>query len=360
MLVDLASSFEVTVGTASYISTVYRSTGLVMGLVMGVLALRFKHKSLFAIGVASYGVGALGCSFSPDFAWMLFFQIFLGIGSAMVAVMIYALIGEFLPLEKRGPAVGLSFSMAFAANTLIPLISFAISYYAGWRFVLSCFIFPFSIVCLVLSIFALPSNPTQKPAKTFSYLGTFKRILSNKSAIVCMIGTMLVQIAYTFTVYVVSFYRLHFSMPLQSASICASAAGAMGAIGTVIGGKLTNLYGRKLPTVIAGLFSGILVVLLTFVPNIWMSVLFWVGSIFLMAMTLALIYSLNLEQVPQFRGTLMSINQTFRYAGTILGLMIGGLVLDLYSTNFQILMPVFGGFIIIMSAIVSAWTKDHS
>jgi predicted MFS family arabinose efflux permease len=358
VLIDVASSFNVTVGTASLISVISRFVGLIMGLVISVLALKFRHKSMFLFGVAMYGVGALGSSAAPDFYSMLFFQFFLGIGGAMVTVMMYALIGEFLPLEKKGQAVGLAWSTAFLASVIVPLVTFVIANAAGWRFVLSLFVFPFSVFCLVLSYFVIPSSPVQnKPAKD-AYLKAFKQIILNKSAVACMVGTMLVQITYTFTVYAVSFYRLNFSLPLLISSICASAVGSMAILGSAVGGRLINRIGRKTLTVVAGLFSGVFTLLFTYIPSLWISVGLWGGAIFLIAMALSAIYNLNLEQVPRFRGTLMSLNQTFRYAGTVLGLLLGGFVLNFFSNNFQILMTIYGASSVVMAILVFSAAKD--
>jgi predicted MFS family arabinose efflux permease len=359
VIIDIASFFEVTVGIASQISLVYRSIGLVMGLVMGVLALRFNHKILFLFGIAMYGVGALGSGVAPNFEAIMAFQLFLGIGGAMITILIYTLIGELLPLAEKGPAVGLAWSSAFFANVFMPLITFIIVAAAGWQSVLIYFIFPFSILCLIINFFVIPPKPNKTyPSEQGSYSKIFKQILSNKSAIACMTGTMLVQVAYTFTVYVIAFYRLIFSMPFATSAVFATASGLMATAGTIIGGRLSTRVGGKNLTVMAGLFSGIFITLLTLIPHIWMSAAFWVGSLFLIAMTLTGHYTLTLEQIPEFRGTLMSLNQTFRYAGTVFGLIIGGVMLGFYPDNFQILIITYAASMFIMAAIVFAFTKD--
>ena len=102
VLLDVSKTFKVTVGTMSQLSTVSYLMGIIIGLVMGFLAVRFKHKSLLLLGIASYGVGTLVYYFAPNFATVLFSPVFEGIGSGMVSIMIFALIGEVLPLQKRG------------------------------------------------------------------------------------------------------------------------------------------------------------------------------------------------------------------------------------------------------------------
>ncbi len=122
-MVNVASSLKVTVGTASQILTISSVVGLIVGFVMGFLTVRFKHKSLFVLGVALFGIGALGSFFAPDFASIVFFSLFLGIGAAMVGIVVFVLIGDFLPLEKKGMAVGLVMGGVFIANLVMPQLT---------------------------------------------------------------------------------------------------------------------------------------------------------------------------------------------------------------------------------------------
>ena len=60
LLLDIANSFHVSIGTASQALTVARFAGLFSGLAMGLLTVRINHKSLFVSGIAIYGFGILG------------------------------------------------------------------------------------------------------------------------------------------------------------------------------------------------------------------------------------------------------------------------------------------------------------
>jgi hypothetical protein len=54
----------------------------------------------------------------------------------------------------------------------------------------------------------------------------------------------------------------------------------------------------------------------------------------------------------------MSLNQTFRHTGNILGLAIGGLLLNLVPNNFQILMTFFGASTVVMALIIFGLAKE--
>jgi hypothetical protein len=52
------------------------------------------------------------------------------------------------------------------------------------------------------------------------------------------------------------------------------------------------------------------------------------------------------------------VNGTFQSLGSILGVAIGGLVLDIYANNFQLLLTIFGGASIFLAFVVFLFTID--
>ena len=358
-MVNVASTLKVTVGTASQILTISSFVGLIVGFVMGFLTVRFRHKSLFLFGVALFGVGALGSFFAPDFASILFFSVFLGIGATMIGIVVFALIGDFLPLEKKGMAVGLAMGGVFIANLVMPQVTSVITGAEGWRAVLLWFILPIAVASLLFGFFVLPSKPRLKQASNKpQYLDAFKQILSSKSALACQVGTMLANFSFLVPVYAVSFYRLHFHESLSTGAIFYSAASAMGIVGVIVGGRLINRIGRKTLAVVASVISGIFAVLIAFMPNAWVSAAMWIVSAAFASASIIGLNNLALEQVPGFRGTMMSLNASFRSIGLIVGLVLSGLLLNLYANNFRILYAMFGIAGVTSAVVVFLFAKD--
>jgi predicted MFS family arabinose efflux permease len=358
-MVSVATTLKVTVGTASQILTISSVVGLIVGLLMGILTVRFSHKTLFLIGVAFLGIGALGWFLALDFALLLFFSFFLGIGSAMTSIVVFSLIGDFLPLEKKGMAVGLAMASAFAANLVVPQVTSAITITMGWRAVLLWFIFPISIFTLLFGFFILPSKPRQEEApKKPEYLDAFKKILLNKSALSCVLSSAFISISFLTPIYAVSFYALFFKEPLSTGATFYSLASAMGLLGVLAGGRLINRVGRKPLAVAACAVQGIFGTLIVFMPNPWVSAAMWMVSAFFASVTLTSFTSLALEQVQDFRGTMMSMEKSFQSIGLIVGLIISGLVLNLYDNNFQVLFIFFGICAVVSAALIFFFTKD--
>jgi len=106
LLIDIGETFGVSEGVMGQINTLYSIVAVVIALLMGILSLRFKHKSLLLTGLLFISISALGCLVASDFNWMLVSYSLSGLGWAMVSPMCVTMIGEHFPLEKRASAVG--------------------------------------------------------------------------------------------------------------------------------------------------------------------------------------------------------------------------------------------------------------
>lgn len=76
------------------------------------------------------------------------------------------------------------------------------------------------------------------------------------------------------------------------------------------------------------------------------------------ALGLAGLTSLTLKQVPTFRASMMSINGSFQNVGLALGAIIGGLVLNLFHNNFQLLMTILGSLGASAALVLFLFAKD--
>lgn len=129
-------------------------------------------------------------------------------------------------------------------------------------------------------------------------------------------------------------------------------------LGDIVGGRLINRIGRKPLTVVAGVIQGVFAILIVFVPNAGASAVMWMVSAAFGGVMLTALIGLVLEQVPGFRGTMVSLNNAFHNIGLIVGLSISGLVLNLYANNFQILYTIFGATAVASAAVVFLFAKD--
>jgi len=330
LLIDIGNTFNVSVGVMGQINTLYSIVAVVFALLMGVLSVRFKHKSLLLVGLMLICTSALGCLLALDFNAMLVSYSLSGLGWAMVSPMVVTLIGEHCPLEKRANAIGWSFAGGALAWVVGAPIVALIAGLGGWRLALIDFVIPILVVSLLLGFIGLPSTSRshQPIVDGKTYLRSFESVFSNRSATACLVGDVLRSAAFVAVyLYAASFVRQRFLVSRDFASIVILGAALCYTLGSLVGGRLVNRSGRKPSTVLTALLAGIFTISYAYVPNLWFSLSLIFVAAWFFGMVASASNTLTLEQVPEFRGTMMSIDTAAMNLGSALGTVLGGFVL---------------------------------
>ncbi|MFQ6126253.1 MAG: MFS transporter [Candidatus Heimdallarchaeota archaeon] len=198
---------------------------------------------------------------------------------------------------------------------------------------------PVSLLGFLMAVQGVPSSSqhrgNQPPESKGKYLEAFKGVFANWSAIACFVGNALAMAGFqVILVYSTSFYREHFPVSTEFASIIFVGAALSFTIGTLVIGQFVTQFGRKLVTILTGFITGIFMCSFTNVPNLWLSIALEYLSCLFFGMMITTAYSLTLEQVPNFRGTMMSLNSVAANIGSALGAGIGGWMLLLWDYEF--------------------------
>ena len=120
------------------------------------------------------------------------------------------------------------------------------------------------------------------------------------------------------------------------ASIITMVNATSAAVGGIVAGRLVNRVGRKMLGVAAGLGESILIVLTFLMPSLETSWAVSIIRVFCYGMLAGSFANLALEQLPNFRATMMSLRGAFGGVGSFIGVTIGALVLSAYS-SYQII-----------------------
>lgn len=359
LLVDIAASFKVSIGTASQLSIISNLMGIVMGLALSIISIKIKHRSLLLMGNALFAFGTLLYFMAQNFFSVILVSFLLGASASTIIIMVYTLIGEQLPLERRGWALGLTVSSIMASGLVVSSLSGLIANIGGWKMALLWFLLPLSVFCLGLSVLVVPSKQLQTlPAAEPSYRQALKKIFLCRSPIACVSSITLVAFLGVAPIYMVSFFRLAFNVSPAVGGAILALGTAGGIIGGIVGGRLINRYGRKTLAIIAIFFCSISNILIPFMPIIELSVAFAILGGATMAMTIAGVQGLALEQVPEFKASIMSIGNSFENIGGILAITAGSLVLNIYNNNFQYLAITLGGMGLISIPLLLLLSKD--
>lgn len=337
LLVDIGLTFGCPVGIAGQIPTAHSIVAVISAMLMGALSVKFRHRSLLLIGLLFMSISALGSSIAPNFNMMLIIYSLGGFGTTMILPITRTLAADHFPLDKRTSAIGwLDAGRSLSYVIGAPAIGF-IAGLGGWRLSFLGFVLPICLLGLLLAYKGLPSTPCNHHSTMgkSNYLEGFKAVLSNRSAFACLVSLAFLAAAYqALGLYSSSFFRQRFLVSTTSASFIILAAALCFTSGSLLSGRFVKKFGRKPSTVLTLFISCIFIISYTNLLGLWLSlVATYLGWLFAgIAFTAST--SLTLEQVPRFRGAMMSIHAAALSIGSALGAGIGGLTLLLYDYRF--------------------------
>jgi DHA1 family inner membrane transport protein len=359
LLIEIGLTFNVPVGLAGQIRAFSSLIGLIFALLMGILSVKYKQKTLLLTGLLAYIACAIGIYLTPNYAMMMVAFSLSGIGMAMVRPMATALVGIHIPLERRSHAIG----WIIAGGSISYLIGAPIVGYIadiwGWRMTFLGFMFPVSVVSLALAYFGIPreSEPSESEGRGRSYLDGFKKVFTNRSAVTCLLGGSLGMATWTATLsYSISFFRQRFSVSTNWASIILSGLALCFTVGSLSSGYLINIFGRKKFTILSTLMLGMITITFLNLGIFWPSLALAFISCLLAGMRHSASDNLTLEQVPEFRGAMMSISSAASSLGSTLGAGIGGMTL--IAWDYGGLGLILGSFGIVAAVVYLLFAID--
>ncbi|MCL4430434.1 MAG: MFS transporter [Chloroflexi bacterium] len=341
LLIDIAHTFQVNVGTAGLVAAVGATSGIVAGLLLSVLSVRFNHKLFLMIGLAFTCLSSLGFFLAPTFDFVLIINIGVGTGIAMVSSMVYSFIGEFYPLEKRGRAIGwivASSTLAFVVGAPVVGIIAAVG---SWRLTMIWLALPFALVSLILAFIAIPNKSVENQfIQKEPFFAGCKQTFKNRSAVATLFVTTLTVAEAGVAFYSISFFRSNFAISIEEGAFVVLVGNVLLALGGLAAGLFVNRVGRKHLGTFSCLVAALLTVTFTFMPDFTLSwglnaLRFWFAG-----MASTALGSLVIEQVPKFRATMTSLNTVSVNIGILTASVAGGLAINLY--NYQTMSLILG------------------
>ncbi len=341
LLVEIAETFDTSVGVVSQIRTLSFILAFVTAVAMGALSVRYSSTRLLSTGLALLSLSCLGSAAAPSL-WLLFALYSLnGVATNVVFPMLTSLVGEYYPPESRARVMGwIGASGGLSYMLGAPIIAYLASA-GGWRLPFIAYAASAPVAALALTLWRLP--PTQVKTEAVGFSEGFRAVGSKRSALAAL-GAVTLTGACNQSMYFFSFTYLREAQGATQGqvSLIFSAASLTYLLGSFFCGSFAGRMGVK-KALVASLGLALLSqAAYPYLPfRLGAAVI--VAGHFFFSLQYSAANTLVLEQVPEYRGSMMSLSSALSYLGYGLGTAIGGVALSTAGwTSLNTVLSVIG------------------
>ena len=322
----LSRGLGVPLTSISSLLAVNQATGL-LSPPFGLLSDRWGHRRLMLTGLAMLIVGMLAGGAWPVYSMVMLALALAGLGKSVYDPALQAYVGERVPYQRRGMAIGaIEFSWAGSSLLGIPLIGLLIDR-LGWRapfFTLG----GLGLLSAVVLGALIPANRRPRPdAEARIGLRTaWRRLTRERAALGALSFGFLISAANDnlFVVYG-AWLEEAFGLSIVALGTATLTIGAAELLGEGLTASIADRLGLKRATTIGLALSALSYALLPWVGQTLPLALAGLFFTFLsFEFTIVTAFSLFTEILPDARATMMSANIAAISLGRVIGALVGG------------------------------------
>ena len=176
-LPDIIEEFGVESSGAGLLVAAGSVAGIIMALVVGVLADRYGRRIVLTSCLAVFGTAGALSAFSPSFEFLVGARLTMGLGSAGLVNLAVVLIGDNWTGPERTKLVGRNAAVLTAGLAVFPLVSGAVTQFAGWRVTLG--LYTIAVVMAVVTWVTLDGRRPPDPGTIRNQVRGVGRIAKN-------------------------------------------------------------------------------------------------------------------------------------------------------------------------------------
>lgn len=301
----------------------------ILGMVFGPIADRFGYRTMMLAGMALLISGMFAAGALPFYAVILMALFLAGLGKSIFDPALQAYVGERVPYERRGMAIGLlEFSWAGSTLAGIPVIGLLIDRF-GWRspFLVLGGVGLLTMLALVILI-PNEKGPSIIGETPGGILKSWHRVGKERAALGVLGFAFLVNAANDnlFVVYG-AWLEGAFSLSIVALGVGTIVIGLAELLGESLTATLADRIGLKQSVAMGLIFCILSYVILPFLEHsltFALTGLFWVFLTFEFSIVSCL--SLCTELLPGSRATMMASLIAAAGLGRVVGAVLGGFI----------------------------------
>lgn len=352
LLIEIAQTFGKNIGEVSQRIALSSSLGIFTALALAFISVKYSPTHIQTTGVFLCAVSILGSIVAPSFSIFFILYGISIIGSTLIYSMNTTIAAEIFSGEERSKNIG----TIFAGMALFYILGYlVVGYISKWRAAFTYFAAPFIILSLLAAFRNIPVVKVgeQKESVTVGV----RRIFSSKSAVFRLISTAMSGVWQVIMTLAASFYRSVHGMPISSVMLIAASMGTLYAVGSFVAGKYVSRFGVKRTNVVCRVLMGLLLIFTMNTGNALLAVSFGFVLAFFAGAIMPSGTELTFSQVPEYKGSMMSLSSATASLGSSVSLAVMGYFLSTGRWGSGAI--VVGGLSLVSSVLIQLFVTEY-
>ncbi|ALC91627.1 MFS transporter [Bacillus sp. FJAT-18017] len=328
LLPFISEAYNVSSAMTGWMVTVFAVTYAIAAPFFGWASDKNGRGAFISFGLLLFSFSNALTAFSPSFTWLIISRILAGLSVAAVTPLIYAIIGDIAPLNRRGTWLSIVVSGHLTALWAGAPFGTLLELFLGWRSV-------FVVMAIIGTILAVVNFKTWKYV---SKSDLTRNLLEGN--LLRILGSVSVTAIWAISMYALYIYlgaALYSENRFSSSEIALAVTfyGIGAVLGSLISGQLTDRFGERKISKATLIFLTLILVCLGifFSSGDWIYFFLFIWALVGYAGFTSYQARLAVEY-PKERGIVMAWNNTALYIGITIGSMIGGYVISNWGYPF--------------------------
>lgn len=319
---------------------------------------RFDRKQALLFLFIGFTAGTFLCAAATSYTFFIIARFITGAFGGVISALVFSIIGDVIPYERRGSAMGLVLTAFSAASIIGVPAGVTIAAAFGWQMTfVTIGAIGLAVIGLIYKFIPPITGHLLDKDKMASRspITTIANIVKDPNQLLALIFTVVLMLGhFTIIPFIAPYMQFNVGFSDWEVAYVYIAGGILSAILLPIYGKLTDKYGAFNVFIFASTIALFSIYAITNLPPVSVPIALVVTSSFFVASSGRTVPSTTMVTsvvTPEKRGSFMSVRSSFREAGLLLGTLTAGELITENADGTLAGFEVVGYFTIGMSVL---------
>lgn len=347
--------FKINSSQFGLLVSVYSFSAGIFGLVGAFYLDRYDRRTSTVFVFTGFALGTLSCAFAPDYYSLLIARSIAGGFGGVVGAVVLAIVGDIIPVFRRGKATGTIMSAFSVASVIGIPIGMILAETYGWHApFLALGLLSFILIPIALKILPNMRLHMEGLDRSQPIWHSLVIVLKNKNSwIVFLFVTCLMFGGFTLIPFITPYMVGNVGMKITELKYIYLFGGAATFFSMNAIGKLSDRFGKQKVFTIVAMLSWIPVLMLTHLPPVSIPLALLVSTIFMVMVSGRIVpaFALITSTIdPKLRGSFMSVNSSVQQVSSGFASLTAGIIIyELPGTNTLVNYDLVGYIAILFS-----------